>query len=1040
MYEKKEAFKARIEQRIDEIAALMIKERKIIQNWKYTVEDSLYPPGEGWQHCQQHQLWENTGEVPVWFETSFKIPEKTECEDVLLDAWFGGESLVFVDGKTFGELNPYHRSLNLNAFSDSKKHTLSVQVVPHLLFGEKSTKRQFDHAHLLIIDKRIKRFANKLRISLETAFCSKNQQLGESLFMLLEKVLKLVKLPRDTKTYSTTILDNHSIREYIQKKYISESLDYSQGGDISTALYGRIEHAEELLKEGLNILKGAFPSQGEISAIGHAHIDYAWLWPISETKRKIPRTFSNAISMCHRYDNFIFAQSSAQMYKDILELYPEQMRSIKELSKQGKWEPVGGAWVEHDCNIPSPESLVRQMYYGQRFFKEHFGHHCKVAWLPDVFGFPWTLPQILKSAGMEYFFTTKLTWNEKNPLPHDAMIWRGIDGSQVLYRSFKNDQGYNARLDPETLFENWQNYREKVSIPVSFITFGYGDGGGGPTDQQMENYEILRDMPHLPKIKQMTAEEHFEKSREYMNQMEVWDDELYLEFHRGTYTTQARTKKLHKQTEESLISLEYLNTVLEEPEDYPHEKIDSLWETVLRNEFHDILPGSSIPEVYEDSERQLTEVCDKVKGSEKDLLKGKSTHSNDYLSVFNPCEYERETTFIMDGETAWLLKTPEGDTLAPYQTFDGRFLYHAKQRIQPFSTLTFFKEKIANPILEIKERTVNYENQFYKAHITQSGAIQIFDKLSKRELFKDSGNILRLYEDVPMFWDAWDSAVNYEGYEQHLSASSVNTIESNKLRKVIEVVYFIKETTIRQRYIFNQFESVVLVENDIDWHHRRMMLKADFDTMVLSRRASFDLGAGYIYRNTHKNTDIEKARFEVPGHRWVDISERDFGVGILNDCKYGYSADQGRISLTLLRGPINPSFFADEGKHTFTYAINSHPFSDNLPTIKNARMLNKPLKVFHGKIQELEDFGLDVACDTLQVMCFKRDQKSRFVLRLSEVAGSRGSTQIRLKGKVISGVYYANILEEIQEKVELTDQDSFNLTYEPFKIYTIIID
>ena len=551
-----------------------------------------------------------------------------------------------------------------------------------------------------------------------------------------------------------------------------------------------MEHAEIVLSEGMTLLKGAFPSQGKISAIGHAHIDYAWLWPISETKRKIPRTFSNAISLCQRYNQFVFAQSSAQMYKDILELYPGQMQTIKELSQQGKWETVGGAWVEHDCNIPSPESLIRQVYYGQHFFKDHFGSYCQVAWLPDVFGFPWTLPQILKSAGMTYFFTTKLTWNEKNPLPHDAMIWRGIDGSEILYRSFKNAQGYNAQLNPETLVENWKNYREKVTIPLSFITFGYGDGGGGPTDQQMENYEILRDMPGLPQIEQMTALEHFKMSSEYINQMEVWDDELYLEFHRGTYTTQARTKKLHKQAEDSLICLEYLNAVLEDPEAYPHEKIDRLWETVLRNEFHDILPGSSIPEVYQDSEKQLSNVCKQSQHLQTALIQEKTNHQKDYLTIFNPGEYERETIFILEGETPWLLKSPDGQSLMPFLTHDGSYLYHYNKPIQPFSSFIFFKEKMVTPQNQTKDKTLNYENQYYKAHIAQNGAIQVFDKSTQRYLFKDSGNKLRLYEDVPMFWDAWDSAVHYEEYEHDLSASSITVIESNDLRKVIEAVSY----------------------------------------------------------------------------------------------------------------------------------------------------------------------------------------------------------------------------------------------------------
>lgn len=1039
MYEKQDAFKARIEQRIDEVTALMIKKRMLIKNWKFIVKESLYPPGEGWQHCVQHHLWENTGEMPVWFETSIQIPERTENVDVLLDAWFGGESLVFIDGKPFGELNPYHRSVNLNTYSDSKHHTISIQVVPHLLFGEKSNKRQFDHSHLLIIDKRVKRFADRLRITLETGFYSKNETLAESIFALLEKTLSTLKPPRDTENYSLTLMDNPSIREYIQKKYISEELDYSGGQQISNELYKRLEHAETVLIEGLNILRGAFPPTGNLSAIGHAHIDYAWLWPISETKRKIPRTFSNAISMCQRFDHFVFAQSSAQMYKDILELYPEQMQSIKELVKQGKWEPVGGAWVEHDCNLPSPESLIRQVYYGQRFFKEHFGNHSKVAWLPDVFGFPWTLPQILKSAGMDYFFTTKLTWNEKNPLPHDAMIWRGIDGSEILYRSFKNNQGYNAHLNPETIIENWKNYREKVTVPLSFITFGYGDGGGGPTDQQLENYKLLRDMPELPRITQMSAAEHFKKTGEYMNQMEIWDDELYLEFHRGTYTTQARTKKLHKQAEDSLIYLEYLYSILEGPKEYPHEKIDALWETVLRNEFHDILPGSSIPEVYQDSEKQLSDVCKQSQHLQKALIQEKTDHKKDYLTIFNPGEYERETIFIVDGETPWLLKSQDGQSLMPFLTHDDRYLYYYDKPVQPFSSMSFFKEKIVSPQKQIKDKTLNFENHYFKAHITHTGSIQVFDKSTQRYLFKDSGNKLHLYEDVPMFWDAWDSAVHYEEYEHDLFASAINVIESNDLRKVIEVIYLIKKTVVRQRYIFNLFDNVILVENDIDWHHRRMMLKTDFETTVLSRRASFDLGAGYIYRNTHKNTDVEKARFEVPGHRWVDIAERDFGVGILNDCKYGYSADQGKISLTLLRAPINPAVFADEGKHTFIYAISSHCQEDHLPTIRSARRLNRPLIIFEGRSDFLEKFSLDIPVDTLQVMCVKRNRDNLLVIRICEVAGSRGETTIKLKGKEIDTVYAANVLEEEQERRELTGKDSFIMAYEPFKIYTFVI-
>ena len=393
----------------------------------------------------------------------------------------------------------------------------------------------------------------------------------------------------------------------------------------------------------------------------------------------------------------------------------------------------------------------------------------------------------------------------------------------------------------------------------------------------------------------------------------------------------------------------------------------------------------------------------------------------------------------MDEKEAWLLKGPDNETLRPHLTHDGHFLYHSCKKIQPFATLTFFKEKKVIPVAEIKDRSLNFENSFYKSHITRTGSIQIFDKAANRYLFKDSGNILRLYEDVPMFWDAWDSAYNHEEYERNLTPSAINVIESNELRKVVEVTYIIKKTKILQRYIFEEHNKSIRIENEIDWHHRRMMLKVDFDTTMLCRKASFDLGAGYINRNTHKNTDYEKARFEVPGHRWVDLSERDFGVGILNDGKYGYSTNHGQVSLTLLRSPINPSVFADEGKHKFSYSIMSHRTSDILETIKSARNLNRPLIVFNGKNNTLENFQLNIQSDNLQLMCLKRNDEGSIVLRVCEVVGSRGKTNIKLKGLELREVFTSNVLEEKKKKVELVEKDTFELTYEPFKFYTFLI-
>jgi len=1041
MYEKIKSFKTRIEQRIEEIRPYVITKRMGIEGWKFTHSDALYPPVGDWEHVKSGFRWETENEMPVWFETIISLPRIEAHQDCLMNIWTGGESLVFVDGKPFGEINPYHRAINANKFCNGNNHTLSIQSVPHLLFGEKSTNRQLEYAYILIVDKDIKRLTDTLQLTLDTAVSTDDTQLQEQLCVLLEETFMMIRLPRSTGRYTASLMDNPSIEKYITKKYISEPLSFSGGNTLEGEEKGMLKEAWEYLTTEMKKLLEDYPKRGEISAMGHAHIDYAWLWPIAETKRKLPRTFANALSMMERYPDFVFTQSSAQMYADIKEMYPDIFKRIREQVEAGKWELTGGSWVENDCNVPSPESLVRQFYYGQTFFRKEFGETCRVAWLPDVFGFPWILPQICREAHIDYFLTQKLTWNEKNEMPHDIMRWRGIDGSEVIYRSFKNPLGYNADLVPETLYANWDKYLDKTNIPLSFITYGYGDGGGGPVDQQMENADILDDIPGVPDVTLEKAVEHFDWISDHVDSLPVWDDELYLEFHRGTYTTQARTKKLHKDCEDALYETELLYTLLEDEADYPHEKFDRAWKTVLRNEFHDILPGSSIPEVYLDSERELGGVLKEICGMKAELLKTKAADGRNYVSVFNGSEHERVSVFEMPVENgeAWVLQPEFGDKLIPTLTHDGQAGYHYPEIMAPFATLRFFKEKKMTLKAAEGDRSFEFENFYYRAEILKDGSIQVYNKETERYLFREAGNVLRLYEDVPTFWDAWDTAVNYEHYGLDFETVSIDVVESSHVKKIVEVTYTLEESTVVQRYIFREEEARIDIENEIDWHHRRIMLKADFDTTVLSRRAAFDLGAGYIERATHKNTDFELARFEMPGHRWVDISERDFGVSILNDGKYGYSVDGSCLSLTLLRSPINPSVFADEGRHVFTYSIFGHYSCDLEETVKEARNLNRPLTIFDGVMPTLEKEAIDLEESSLHLMCLKTAAKGGKVLRLCETLGSRSRVNLSLEALNIEKVYLSNILEEELTEIPMTGGKSFTIDYEPFKIYTFIL-
>jgi alpha-mannosidase len=1041
MYEKISSFKTRIEQRIEEIRPYVITKRMGIEGWKVTRNDSLYPPVDNWEHVKVGYRWENEDEIPVWFETTVHLPRIEPHQDCLLSIWTGGESLVFIDGKPFGEINPYHRSINVNKFCTDKNHTLSIQTVPHLLFGEKSTNRQLEYAFVLIADRDIKRFTDTLQLTLDSAVATDDTQLQEQLCVLLEETLIMTRMPRSTARYTASIRDNKSIDEYITKKYISENIPFSGGNRLDEDEKLMLWEAWEYITTEMKKLLEDYPKRGEISAMGHAHIDYAWLWPVAETKRKIPRTFANALSMMERYPDFVFTQSSAQMYADIKELYPDIFKRIKEQVKNGNWEVTGGSWVENDCNVPSPESLARQFYYGQTFFKKEFGTYNKVSWLPDVFGFPWVLPQICKEAGIDYFFTTKLTWNDKNPMPHDIMRWRGLDGSEVIYRSFKNPMGYNADIDPKTIYENWENYKDKTNIPLSMMTYGYGDGGGGPVDQQLDNLDILDDIPGVPDVTLEKAEEHFDWISQHKDSLPVWDDELYLEFHRGTYTTQARTKKLHKECEDALAETEMLYTLLENEENYPHDKFDNAWKTVLRNEFHDILPGSSIPEVYMDSERELGETLEAVRGMKDEILKNKAADSKNYVSVFNPSEHERPCVFELETENGegWVLQPEFGEKLIPMLTHDGKASYNCHEIMAPFATLRFFKEKRVKLVADEVSKNFEFENFHYRAQVMDDGSIQVYNKETEKYLFREAGNILRLYEDVPMFWDAWDTAVNYEHYTLDFDSVEVDVIESTPAGKVIEVTYTIEESTVVQRYIFKEEEARIDIENDIDWHHRRVMLKADFETTLLSRKATFDLGAGFIERATHKNTDRELARFEMPGHRWIDLSERDFGVSLLNNGKYGYSVEDNCLSLTLLRSPINPSVFADEGRHSFTYSIFAHYSSDLEETVKEARNLNRPLTVFDGVVHNLGKEIGDLDESSLHIMCLKTAATGGTVLRVCETLGSRDSATLSFKGLSFEKVYLSNILEEELTEIPVAEDKSFSVEYEPFKIYTFIL-
>ena len=532
-----------------------------------------------------------------------------------------------------------------------------------------------------------------------------------------------------------------------------------------------------------------------------------------------------------------------------------------------------------------------------------------------------------------------------------------------------------------------------------------------------ENYYHLKAIPGIPEI-EYSSVSNFTKKLPTDN-LPVWDSELYLELHRGTLSSQSRTKLLHKKCEDKLRELEILNTISNN--DYQKD-IDKLWDIVLYNEFHDILPGSSINEVYKKAENDLTNVLNSLETIKNRIPAGKKQN---FITLFNSSSFKQKIRFEYDKP---LTLEYNGKILEIQKTFDGKYVYYLDEFINPLETI-HLKIKDINPKIETKE----FYNNLVELKIFGDGTINIYDKKTNKYLFETKGNILTLYKDIPFYWENWDIDPNYDKSGIQLKAKSIETVEEGLLRKVIKVKYEIENSKIIQYYILWKDLKIVEVKTKLDWHLRRTLLKALFPTNILSRFAKFDLDVGYIDRPTHKNTKFEKARFEVLGHRWVNISQPDFGVSIINNGKYGHSVNENTIGLSLIKAGIYPDFFADEGIHEFSYAITES--SNMKETIQIADNFNKGFSILEGNVDN--NFKVNILPDNFKILTLKKLSKNKVVLRIAEVVGTSGTLNIVFKN--VKKVYLSNILEEIKEEVPIKD-NRIIMEYKPFKIYTFICE
>jgi alpha-mannosidase len=742
-----------------------------------------------------------------------------------------------------------------------------------------------------------------------------------------------------------------------------------------------------------------------------------------------------------RYPDFTFNQSSAQTYTWIEQDDPAVFARIKKRVAEGRWDPVGGMWLESDCNVTGGEAFVRQLFYGQRYFEKTFGRRHNVAWLPDVFGFSGGIPQLLQGAGLTGFFTIKLNWNEENRFPYDLFEWEGIDGSRVTANLFMNPgEGYNGNIVPLDTLGTWKNLRSKTLYPKSLLAFGWGDGAGGPTEKMLENYDRIKEFPALPRLSMGKVDDFFAAMPK--EGLPRWVGELYLELHRGTLTSQALTKKLNRAGEHRLLEAEAFGTLAAlGGAAYPRERIDAAWKTLLLNQFHDILPGSSINEVYQDTHRDLRGVVAEASALRDDALATIGEAQDRRFVVANAGIAPRPLRLELEVPAGSMIGT-EGIALPTQKTENGVLVGGDLVPGLGWTTIEVGSGG-KSPAVEgavsasARKGTAVIENDLLRVEIGADGTIaRLFDKAAGREALAGPANLLMAYVDKPRSWDAWDVDETYErDGEQITTVSKLMVTESGPLRASIRVERDWRQSRIVQTYRLWSDSRRLDIETEIDWHQRQVLIKALFPLNVRSTYATFETMYGVVTRPTHRNTSWDQARFEGAAHRFADVSEPGYGVSVLNDAKYAYGIRDNVLNLSLLRGPMYPDALADEGHHRFTYSL--FPHQDNWTeagVVAEAFALNSPLIVAPGAASSagfVTVSGLEVGLGSLKLA----ESGDAAILRIYEPHGARGTTTLTFD-RPLKSVKRVNLLEDALGEIPYEGAEVM-LDLRPFEVVSL---
>ncbi|BAK81219.1 alpha-mannosidase [Candidatus Arthromitus sp. SFB-rat-Yit] len=989
-----------------------------------------------WVEFKSGDLWGGR-DCHGWFKFSVTVPENFNGQTIALnlstfdEGWdaTNPQFIIYINGEHIQGVDINHREIILthNAVAGEK-----YDIDLHAYAGMLSDKKATLNGKFVVIDMNARELYWNLKVPIDVCKeLDKEDKNRIDMITVLNDAINIIDLRKPySKEYNESIKKTN---EFLEDKF-----------------YGELCGHEDVIA----------------TCVGHTHIDVAWLWTVAQTREKVARSFSTVLKLMEEYPEYVFMSSQPQLYKMLKEDHPKVYEKVKDKIKQGVWEPEGAMWVESDCNVTSGESLVRQIVHGKRFFKEEFGVDNKILWLPDVFGYSAAIPQILKKSGIKYFMTTKISWNQFNKIPNDTFMWQGIDGSEILtYFITTSGPGqnrdsffttYNGHIQPDAIMGSWRRFQNKNLTNDVLISFGWGDGGGGATLEMLENGRRLsRGIPGAPRVKMGTSLDFFENLENKISKhkkLPKWVGELYLEYHRGTYTSMARNKRDNRKCENLYLSLEKLSSLsMILGGNYDQQEINNSWETILLNQFHDIIPGSSIKDVYDVTQIEYRELLDKVNKSIDNTINDISDKVNlkdQSVIVFNTLGFDRDD--IVEFDVPNNIKHPllideNGDKVVCQLIGDSKAIFFGKNI--PANGYKTFKIVEASDVKIKTDLTLTNdlaENKFFKIKFDDKGQIiSLINKLQNREILKDGciGNQLQAFEDKPMCFDNWDIDIYYKEKMWLIDdVQNIEITENGPVRSTLKIKRkFLDSTIIQNVHIYNDIERIDF-ETYVDWKESDVLVKVLFPVDINTKEATYEIQYGNVTRPTHNNTSWELAAFEVCGHKWADLSEGDFGVSLLNDSKYGHDIKNGNIRLTLLKSTCDPNPDADKEEHFFTYSIYSHDKTwKESKTVQLAHNLNTKL---FAKVCDPHDGELDINLSLAKVnkeniiieVIKKAEDSEHLIIRLYEFHNKRTNASLKL-AKNIKDVYECDLLENNLETI-VPNKDTFEFEIKPFEIKT----